>query len=83
GDPEVVKEAVALAAWQPEPTSLLRQAARHGRWDVRRAAARALGTRGDRGLLAEVEALLAAETDPLVAGALAEAARALRSRPGA
>jgi HEAT repeat protein len=78
-DPEVVKEAVALAVRVPGPAgaSLLLDAAAHRRWDVRQAAARALAAREERALLGPVRRLAAAEEDPLVASALADAARRL------
>jgi HEAT repeat protein len=78
-DPEVVKEAVSAAARIPGPAGagLLLTAATHPRWDVRRAAARAIGGRGDPSLLEPTRRLGAAENDPLVAEALAEAVRLL------
>jgi HEAT repeat protein len=80
-DPEVVKEAVAAAESLAGAAPVLLTAARSARWDVRRAAARALATRGDRSLLPELEALAAAERDPLAGEAFAEAVRALEARP--
>jgi len=81
-DPEVVKEAVLAAAALPGAggEGILRDAARSPRWDVRRAAARAMGERGDRGLAAEAARLAAEDPDPLVARAFAEAAQALEGR---
>jgi HEAT repeat protein len=81
-DPEVVKEAVAAAARLPARAAadLLLSAAGHPRWDVRRAAARALGARGEPGLARAVRRLLEAEEDPMVVEALGEALRALEGR---
>jgi HEAT repeat protein len=78
-DAEVVKEAVLVAARVPgaEGERALREAAASPRWDVRRTAARAMAQRGDRALRADAERLSAADPDPLVARAFAEAARAL------
>jgi HEAT repeat protein len=56
---------------------VIREAASSPRWDVRKAAARALAERGDRALAAEASRAAAADPDPLVARAFAEAARAL------
>jgi HEAT repeat protein len=80
-DPEVVKEAVAAAARVPGPAGagLLLAAAAHPRWDVRRAAAEALGERGDGALLDSVRRLARSEEDALVAEALASAARRLEA----
>jgi HEAT repeat protein len=82
-DPEVVKEAVAAAARLPGAAGagLLLTAATHPRWDVRRAAARAIGQRGDRALLEPARRLGAAEDDPLVAEALAAAVDQLSAAP--
>jgi HEAT repeat protein len=80
-DPEVVKEAVAAAEALPGAGEVLLAAARNPRWDVRRAAARALAARGDRTLLEAVRELARDERDPLAAEALAEAVRALQARP--
>jgi HEAT repeat protein len=81
-DPEVVKEAVAAAARLPARAAaeLVLSAAGHPRWDVRRAAARALGARGEPGLARAVRRLLESEEDPLVVEALGEALRALEGR---
>ncbi|HTT71167.1 MAG TPA: HEAT repeat domain-containing protein [Anaeromyxobacteraceae bacterium] len=81
-DPEVVKEAVRAAALVPgsSTTAILLAAGRHARWDVRRAAARALGARGDPALLAIVRDLARVEEDPLVLEELAAAGRALGGR---
>lgn len=81
-DAEVVKEAVQAAARLPGGEGVLLQAARHPRWDARRAAARAIAQRGDRRLLAEVRALGASERDPLAAEAFEGALRALEGQPG-
>ncbi|HEX9287955.1 MAG TPA: HEAT repeat domain-containing protein, partial [Anaeromyxobacteraceae bacterium] len=82
-DSEVVKEAVLAAAGIPGAAAadLLLAAAAHPRWDVRRAAASALGARGDRALLAALWQLAACEADPLVAEALDGALRRLEARP--
>jgi HEAT repeat protein len=82
-DPEVAKEAVLAAALVPGSAAaeLLVAAAAHPRWDVRRAAARALAARGDRALVDAVRSLAAQEADPLVAEALHEALAALGARP--
>ena len=82
GDPEVVKEAILGAARVAgsEGARLLREAAASPRWDVRRAAARAMAERGDPALRADAERLAAGDPDPLVARAFAEAARALGGR---
>jgi HEAT repeat protein len=81
-DPEVVKEAVVAAARLPGPDGerLVREATRSARWDVRRAAARAMLERGDPRLADDASRLAADEADPLVARAFAEAAEALRGR---
>lgn len=79
-DPEVVKEAVLAAARLPGGEAIVRAAAASPRWDVRQAAARALEVRGDRALAPEAARLAAAEPDPLVARAFADAARALGTR---
>jgi HEAT repeat protein len=78
-DPEVVKEAVLAAARiaGAEGERALREAAASPRWDVRRAAARAMAQRGDPALRPDAERLAASDPDPLVARAFAEAARAL------
>lgn len=78
-DPEVVKEAVLAAAdvAGPEGERILRDAAASPRWDVRRAAARAMADRRDPALRGEAERLAARDPDPLVARSFAEAARAL------
>jgi len=81
-DPEVVKEAVLAAAAVPGPAAanLLLAAAAHRRWDVRRAAASALGARGERSLVDAVRRLASAEEDPLVADALHATALLLEAR---
>jgi HEAT repeat protein len=78
-DAEVVKEAVAIAAVLPgaEGERVLAQAARDPRWDVRLAAAGGLTARADRSLASLAASLADEETDPLVARAFHEAARAL------
>ncbi len=83
-DPEVVKEAVIAAASVPghAAAGLLLSAARHARWDVRQAAARALGMRGDRALADEARILALSEDDPLVAEALRDALRTLQEEGG-
>jgi len=81
-DPEVVKEAVLAAARLvgPDGERLLREAAASPRWDVRRAAARAMAERGDAALAAEAARLAADDPDPLVARAFAETAQILGVR---
>jgi len=76
-DPEVVKAAVLGAARVEgaEGARLLRGAAASPRWDVRRAAAEAIRDRADPALLPDAERLAASDPDPLVARAVAEAAR--------
>jgi HEAT repeat protein len=78
-DPEVVKEAVAVAARLPgsEAERIVRDAAASPRWDVRRAAARAMLMRGDPALAGEAARRAADDPDPLVARAFGEAAHAL------
>lgn len=78
-DAEVVKEAMAAAARFPLPDAgeLLLGGLCHPRWDVRRAAARAVAERGDRGLCEAVRDVSGVEEDPLVLEALSEALRAL------
>jgi HEAT repeat protein len=80
-DPEVVKEAVLCAARVPgaDGERILRAAAASARWDVRRAAARAIAERADPALLDDARRLAAEDPDPLVARAFEEAARALGS----
>lgn len=82
-DPEVAKEAVAATAALdgPERLRLLRLAAASPRWDVRHAAARAMATRREPGVLEEAARLAAAEPDQMVAKAFAEAVRALGGAP--
>ncbi|BDG05889.1 HEAT repeat domain-containing protein [Anaeromyxobacter oryzae] len=81
-DPEVVKEAVAVAAGLPGPAAarLLLEAAASPRWDVRRAAAAAMAARGDPALAGEAARRAADDPDPLVARAFADAAAALAPR---
>jgi len=81
-DAEVVKEAVLGAARVSgaEGRRILREAAGSVRWDVRRAAARAMLERNDPDLRGDAERLAAVEPDPLVARAFADAARALGGR---
>ena len=78
-DSEVAKEAMAAAAGLPDDAArrVLLAGLVHGRWDVRRAAARASARRRDGVLLDAVRDLMGVEEDPLVAEALAEALRAL------
>jgi HEAT repeat protein len=78
-DPELVKEAVAVAARLPGEAGLrlLRAAAGSPRWDVRRAVARAFADRGDAALRPDAERLAAGDPDPLVARAFADAAQSL------
>jgi HEAT repeat protein len=81
-DPEVVKEAVALAARLPGPegTRLVSAAAAHDRWDVRGAAARAMAARRDPSLREEAARRAASDPDAFVARAFADAAAALSGR---
>jgi HEAT repeat protein len=81
-DAEVVKEAVRAAATVPGVVAadLLLRAAAHRRWDVRRAAAVALGFREDAALVDPVRQLAGSEQDPLVAEALRAAMRRLEAR---
>jgi HEAT repeat protein len=81
-DAEVVKEAVAAGARLPgrAAADLLLSAAGHPRWDVRRAAARALGERAEPGLASAVRRLLESEEDPMVVEALGDALRDLEGR---
>ncbi len=81
-DPEIVKEAVLAAARLPGEAGerILRDASASPRWDVRKAAARAIAERGDPALRQEAERLAAEDPDPLVARAFADAARSLGAR---
>ncbi len=81
-DPEVVKEAVAAGARLPGRAAdeLLLSAAVHRRWDVRQAAARALGERGEPSLARAVRRLLESEEDPMVVEALGQALRNIEGR---
>jgi HEAT repeat protein len=81
-DPEVVKEAVAAAARLSgaEGGRVVAAAAGDERWDVRRAAARAMIERRDPALRAEAARRAASDPDPFVARAFAEAAAALAGR---
>jgi HEAT repeat protein len=78
-DPEVAKAVVAATRRVPgeDGRELLRAALRHARWDVRLAAAQAIAARGDGALRDDTARAAAAESDPLVARALAEAALGL------
>jgi len=78
-DPEVLKAAVTAAAASPGGVAeaVIAGAAGSARWDVRRAAAVALGARGDRALLGLARRLAAEDPDPLVARAFGEAAALL------
>jgi HEAT repeat protein len=82
GDPEVAKEAVAIAGRLPGDAggALLREAARSDHWDVRHALARAIAERGDASLASFARELAATEPDPLVARALQAAAEGLSGR---
>jgi len=83
-DPEVAKAVVAAAGRVPgEPgRALLRRSLASDRWDVRLAVATAVAGRGDAGLLEDTARAAAADPDPLVARALADAALALAGNPG-
>ncbi|HVP66340.1 MAG TPA: HEAT repeat domain-containing protein [Anaeromyxobacteraceae bacterium] len=76
---EVAKEAMAAAVGLPEAAAhrVLLAGLVHGRWDVRRAAARGAAARRDRALEGALRDLAGVEEDPLVAEALAEALRAV------
>jgi HEAT repeat protein len=78
-DPEVAKAVVAAAVQVPGEAGrgLLRAALGNGRWDVRLAVAHAIGARGDAALRDDAARAAAADPDPLVARALADAALAL------
>ncbi len=78
-DPEVAKVALGAAAALPGPGArvALLEGLCHARWDVRRAAARAIGERRDPELTGALRDLADVEEDPLVAEALAEALRVL------
>ncbi len=81
-DPEVLKAALGSAAGLTQAVPLSLALLRHPRWDVRSAAARALGATAG---LAELEAVRAArrqEADPLVQVELEAAAAALGRREG-
>jgi HEAT repeat protein len=75
-DPEVAKAVVDGAARIPgeEGRALLRAALSNPRWDVRLAVAQAITRRGDAALRDEAARAAAADPDPLVARALADAA---------
>jgi HEAT repeat protein len=78
-DAEVVKEAVAAAAALPGDAAadVIRRAAGSPRWDVRRAAARAMAERADPALAPDAQRCAAEDPDPLVARAFADAAASL------
>jgi HEAT repeat protein len=78
-DAEVAKGAVSAAVRVPgEPgRALLRDALASGRWEVRLAAGHAIVQRGDAALRDDAARAAAADPDPLVARALADAALAL------
>ncbi len=77
---EVAKEAVCIAEELAgeEGVRVLLVCARHPAWDVRRAAAAALGRLGNSLVLPEMELLARDEEDEMVAEAMAEAIRVLR-----
>ncbi len=78
-DPEVAKAVVVAAIRVPDESGreLLRAALANPRWDVRLAVAHAIAQRGDGALREETARAAAAEPDPLVARALADAALGL------
>jgi HEAT repeat protein len=78
-DPEVKKAVVAATGQVPgEPgRQLLRAALANDRWDVRLAVAHAVAARRDGALRDDVALAAAADADPLVARALADAALSL------
>ncbi len=82
-DPEVAKAVVAAAVGVPGEAGrgLLRAALASGRWDVRLAVAHAIAERGDAALRDDVARAAAADPDPLVARALADAALGLAGGP--
>jgi len=81
-DPELVKEAVRAASGLPgtRANALLLEAARHPRWDVRRAAAHALSARGEPALVKALRELALEEKDPLVMEELSATLRDPRGR---
>lgn len=82
-DPEVVKEVLQGTASLAEGERLALSLLAHPRWDVRAAAARALGSGGSKGssaALEQVRTALNTEADPLVRQCLAETARVLGRR---
>ncbi len=82
-DPEVVKAALVAGGHHPEVRALAVELLRHGRWDVRTGAARALTVVGSSASGAEGDALrraLALETDPLARAELERAAAELQAR---
>jgi HEAT repeat protein len=78
-DPEVVKAVVVATAKVPGEAgnALLRAALASSRWDVRLAVAHAVAGRRDPSLRDAVAWAAAADPDPLVARALADASLAL------
>jgi HEAT repeat protein len=83
-DPEVAKAVVSAAVAVPGEAGrdLLRAALSNRRWDVRLAVAHAFAERGDATLCDEAARAAAADPDPLVARALADAALALSGGHG-
>lgn len=79
-DPEVAREAVLVGAAVAEGVPLALRMLSHARWDVRAAAARALAASAGAEVLPEVDGALAAESDPLVREALADARDLLARR---
>jgi HEAT repeat protein len=81
-DSEVVKEALAAAPSVPGAATAILRVAEHARWDVRAAAARALGATGDRAVIEALQKLAAKENDRIAAAAFAQAIQSLAARPG-
>lgn len=83
-DPEVTKAVVAAAADLPgeDGRALLLAALASSRWDVRLAVAHAVARRGDPSLRDDTAWAAAADPDPMVARALADAALALSGGRG-
>jgi hypothetical protein len=79
----VAKAVVAAAVGVPGEAGrgLLRAALASGRWDVRLAVAHAIAERGDAALRDDAARAAAADPDPLVARALADAALGLAGGP--
>ncbi|XXF80520.1 HEAT repeat domain-containing protein [Myxococcaceae bacterium GXIMD 01537] len=79
-DPEVVKAALGAGAGASEGRALAVELLGHARWDVRAAAARALGGAGGQEGLEAARAALASEQDTLARRALMDAVERLSGR---